>query len=79
MLDVILIYGVFLFYIELRSGVMAVMIHSKYGYEPPEWVQADSRLDRWCKDKRRAKQHGAFSLDKNKEVRHAKDKKMPLS
>lgn len=50
---------------------MAVMIHSKYGYEPPEWVQADARLDRWCKDKkRRAKQHGAFSLDKNKEMQH---------
>ena len=48
---------------------MAVMIHSKYGYEPPEWVQADSRLDRWYKDKkRRAKQHGAFRLDKNKKV-----------
>ena len=44
---------------------MAQMIHSKYGYEPPEWVQADSRLDRWYKDKkRRAKQHGAFSLEK---------------
>ncbi|MFO1550881.1 hypothetical protein ABC418_17115 [Lactiplantibacillus plantarum] len=49
---------------------MAVMIHSKYGYEPPEWVQADARLDRWYKNKRRAKQHGAFSLDKNKEVQH---------
>lgn len=46
---------------------MSVMIHSKYGYEPPEWVQADSRLDKWCKDKRRANKHGAFSLDKNKE------------
>ena len=44
---------------------MAVMIHSKYGYEPPEWVQADAHLDKWMK--RRAKQHGAFSLDKNKE------------
>ncbi|MHA9730713.1 DUF2829 domain-containing protein [Lactiplantibacillus plantarum] len=42
---------------------MAAMIHSKYGYEPPEWVQADSRLDKWCKDKkRRANKH-----DKNKE------------
>ncbi|BBA81398.1 hypothetical protein [Lactiplantibacillus plantarum] len=47
---------------------MTQMIHSKYGYEPPEWVQADSRLDKWYKDKRRAKQHGAFSLDKNKKV-----------
>ncbi|MGJ3872709.1 DUF2829 domain-containing protein [Lactiplantibacillus plantarum] len=47
---------------------MVVMIHSKYGYEPPEWVQADARLDRWYKDKkRRAKQHGAFRLDKNNE------------
>lgn len=50
---------------------MTQMIHSKYGYEPPEWVQADSRIDRWYKDKkRRAKQHGAFSLVKNKEVQH---------
>ncbi|MCS6094141.1 hypothetical protein D5S09_15730 [Lactobacillus sp. LMY-20] len=50
---------------------MTQMIHSKYGYEPSEWVQADSRLDRWYKDKkRRAKQHGAFSLVKNKEVRN---------
>ncbi|AUV70949.1 hypothetical protein C1940_08775 [Lactiplantibacillus plantarum subsp. plantarum] len=45
---------------------MAKMIRSKYGYEPPEWVQADARLDRWYKNKRRAKQHGAFSLEKNK-------------
>ena len=42
---------------------MAAMIHSKYGYEPPEWVQADAHLDKWMK--RRAKQHGAFRL-KNK-------------
>jgi len=38
--------------------------NSKYGYEPPEWVQADARLDKWYKDKnRRAKQHGTFSLE----------------
>lgn len=37
---------------------------SKYGYEPPEWVQADARLDKWCKDKkRRADKHGAFRLE----------------
>ncbi|MCT3235336.1 hypothetical protein [Lactiplantibacillus plantarum] len=52
---------------------MSRMIHSKYGYEPPEWVQADARLDRWYKDKkRRAKQHGAFSLgNKTKPVYQA--------
>nr|WP_243771936.1 hypothetical protein [Lactiplantibacillus plantarum] len=49
---------------------MTQMIHSKYGYEPPEWVQADSRLDKWYKDKRRANKHGAFSLDKNKEMQN---------
>lgn len=44
---------------------MAVMIHSKYGYEPPEWVQADARLDRWYMDKkRRAKQHGLLFCNK---------------
>ncbi|WP_259689097.1 hypothetical protein [Lactiplantibacillus plantarum] len=43
---------------------MAVIIHSKYGYEPPEWVQVDARLDRWYMDKkRRANKHGAFSLE----------------
>ncbi|WP_265401488.1 hypothetical protein [Lactiplantibacillus plantarum] len=43
---------------------MSRPVHSKYEYEPPEWVQADARLDKWCKDKkRRAKQHGAFSLE----------------
>lgn len=48
---------------------MSRMIHSKYGYEPPEWVQADFRLDKWYKDmKRRANKHGAFSLDK--ELKH---------
>lgn len=46
---------------------MAVMIRSKCRYEPPEWVAADARLDRWIK-KRRASKHGAFRLDKNKKV-----------
>lgn len=49
--------------------IMSRPIHSKYGYESPEWVQADARMDKWYKDKkRRAKKHGAFSLDKNKKV-----------
>ncbi|WP_349612221.1 hypothetical protein [Lactiplantibacillus plantarum] len=48
---------------------MAAMIHSKYGYEAPEWVQADARLDKWYMDKkRRTNKHGAFRLDKNKKV-----------
>ncbi len=47
---------------------MAVMIHSKYGYEPPEWVVADARLDRWYKNKRRAKQHGAFKVRNNEKL-----------
>lgn len=43
---------------------MTRMIRSKYGYEPPEWVQADARLDKWLKQKkRRASKHGAFSLE----------------
>ncbi|PKX52823.1 hypothetical protein BIS21_07295 [Lactiplantibacillus plantarum] len=59
---------------------MAAMIHSKYGYEPPEWVQADSRLDKWCKNrKRRASKQGTFSLEKKRRKQYAKDKKMPLS
>lgn len=50
---------------------MAAMIHSKYGYEPPEWVQSDARLDKWYKDKKRR--------EKKRRKQHAKDKKMPLS
>ncbi|CAL6945240.1 protein of unknown function [Lactiplantibacillus plantarum] len=43
-------------------------------------MQADARLDKWWKDKkRRAKQHGAFRLEKKRRKQHAKDKKMPLS
>ncbi|AWI39505.1 hypothetical protein ABVL00_14745 [Lactiplantibacillus plantarum] len=37
---------------------------SKRSKNVTEWVQADARLDKWYKDKkRRAKQHGAFSLE----------------
>ncbi|MCG0721942.1 HNH nuclease [Lactiplantibacillus plantarum] len=50
---------------------MAAMIHSKYGYEPPEWVQADARLDKWYKDKKRR--------EKKRRKQHAKNQKMPLS
>lgn len=50
---------------------MTIMIHSNYGYEPSEWVAADARLDRWYRDKkRRAKQHGAFSLENKRRKQH---------
>ncbi|WP_072533287.1 HNH endonuclease [Lactiplantibacillus plantarum] len=48
---------------------MAKMINTKYGYVTPQEAEMDAHLDKWMK--RRAKQHGAFSLDKNKEVQHA--------
>jgi hypothetical protein len=31
---------------------MPKMIHSKYGYEPPEYVKADAELDKWLKKKK---------------------------
>ncbi len=48
---------------------MPKMINTKYGYVTPQEAEMDAHLDKWMK--RRAKQHGAFSLDKNKEVQHA--------
>ena len=47
---------------------MVKMINTKYGYVTPQEAEMDAHLDKWMK--RRAKQHGAFSLDKNKEVQH---------
>ncbi|WP_260213367.1 hypothetical protein [Lactiplantibacillus pentosus] len=58
---------------------MAKMTNTKYGYVTPQEAEMDAHLDKWYKDKRRAKQHGAFSLDKKRRKQHAKDKKMPLS
>ncbi|KZT95155.1 hypothetical protein Nizo2257_2082 [Lactiplantibacillus plantarum] len=43
---------------------MVKMINTKYGYVTPQEAEIDAHLDKWMK--RRAKQHGAFSLDKNK-------------
>lgn len=60
---------VWLFIMEVNG--MAVMINSKYGYEPPEWVQVDARLDKWHKDKERC--------EKKRRKQYDKDKKMPLS
>ncbi|WP_164994056.1 hypothetical protein [Latilactobacillus sakei] len=31
---------------------MPKLIHSKYGYETPEWTAADARLEKWLKDKK---------------------------
>ncbi len=46
-----------------------MMIYSKFGYESPEWVQADARLDRWCKSKKRPKRkQDAYNLNNNKTV-----------
>ncbi|WP_260204824.1 hypothetical protein [Lactiplantibacillus plantarum] len=51
---------------------MAKMINTKYGYVTPQEAEMDAHLDKWMK--RRAKQHGAFRLDKNKEVQHESTK-----
>ncbi|MCE6032201.1 hypothetical protein LL944_16705 [Lactiplantibacillus pentosus] len=58
---------------------MAKMTNTKYGYVTPQEAEMDAHLDKWYKDKHRAKQHGAFSLDRKRRKQHAKDKKMPLS
>ncbi|KHO13116.1 hypothetical protein OA78_0864 [Latilactobacillus curvatus] len=29
------------------------LIHSKYGYETPEWAAADARLEKWLKQKKK--------------------------
>ncbi|MBA3081138.1 hypothetical protein HIF97_12375 [Lactobacillus plantarum] len=40
---------------------MAKMINTKYGYVTTQEAEMDAHLDKWMK--RRAKQHGAFSLE----------------
>jgi len=42
---------------------MTKMIHSKYGYETREWIQADARLDKWLKNKRLVKERSVFNLE----------------
>lgn len=56
---------------------MAKLSNTKYGYATPQEAEMDTHLDKWMK--RRAKQHGAFSLEKKRRKQHAKNKKMPLS
>ncbi|VDG24222.1 hypothetical protein [Lactiplantibacillus mudanjiangensis] len=45
---------------------MAKMINTKYGYVTPQEAEMDAHLDKWMK--RRAKQHGAFSLETKKKA-----------
>lgn len=33
-------------------NAMPKLIHSKYGYETPEWAAADARLEKWLKQKK---------------------------
>ena len=40
---------------------MVKLINTKYGYVTPQEAEMDAHLDKWMK--RRAKQHGAFSLE----------------
>ncbi|QVQ49977.1 hypothetical protein [Latilactobacillus sakei] len=42
------------FLIQKIKGVIAIvkLIHSKYGYETPEWTAADARLEKWLKQKK---------------------------
>ncbi|XRJ96604.1 hypothetical protein ACPBEI_09440 [Latilactobacillus sakei] len=52
-------------------GVIAKLIHSKYGYETPEWTAADARLEKWLKqkkvdEKRRSDNERRILLQKNK-------------
>ncbi|EHE85050.1 hypothetical protein [Latilactobacillus curvatus] len=46
------------------------LIHSKYGYETPEWTAADARLEKWLKqkkidEKRRSDNERRILLEKN--------------
>jgi hypothetical protein len=48
--------GVFLFCDG--GGFMPKMIHSKYGYEPPEYVKADAELEKWLKKEKEKDRNG---------------------
>ncbi|WP_187346333.1 hypothetical protein [Lactiplantibacillus plantarum] len=47
---------------------MAKMLNTKYGYVTPQEAEIDAHLDKWMK--RRAKQHGAFNLEKKRRKQH---------
>lgn len=42
------------------------LIHSKYGYETPEWTAADAKLEKWLKQHRKddSKQNRPFIVHK---------------
>ncbi len=53
-------------------NAMPKLIHSKYGYETPEWTAADARLEKWLKqkkidEKRRSDERRIFVQDNNHE------------
>ncbi|WP_252180840.1 hypothetical protein [Pediococcus stilesii] len=45
---------------------MAKLIHSKFGYETKEWIQADAKLEKWLKKKKKSdpKKDCSFNLPK---------------
>ena len=47
---------------------MAKLIHSKFGYETREYIQADARLEKWLKQKKKddSKQDRPFIVPKEK-------------
>jgi hypothetical protein len=47
---------------------MAKLIHSKFGYETREYIQADARLEKWLKQKKKddPKQDRPFIVPKEK-------------
>ncbi|TLQ05464.1 hypothetical protein FEZ51_02055 [Pediococcus stilesii] len=48
------------------SVSMAKLIHSKFGYETKEWIQADAKLEKWLKKKKKSdpKKDCSFNLPK---------------
>ncbi|WP_436669457.1 hypothetical protein [Lactiplantibacillus plantarum] len=50
---------------------MPKLINTKYGYVTPQEAEMDAHIDKWMK--RRAKQHGAFSLEKRAHKRHKEE------
>lgn len=62
------------FFVHKIKGVIGIvkLIHSKYGYETPEWTAADARLEKWLKqkkeEKRRSDERRIFVQEKGVKV-----------